>query len=93
MPRHGRQIVTGIIVNEHCNVGRETFDTLKAILHNCRLTGPDAQNRMEVPDFRNHLAGRIAWVAQVNRQRGAKLWSLFEQIDWSSAGRGDVSAA
>jgi hypothetical protein len=84
MPRHARQSVTGIVVNAHCNVDRTTFDTLKAILHNCAVASPAGQNRDKVPDFRGHLAGRIAWVAQVNPQRGAKLWSLFDRIDWSS---------
>jgi RNA-directed DNA polymerase len=84
MPRSTRQRVTGIVVNEHCNIGRAEFDTLKAILHNCACTGPAGQNRAEVPDFRGHLKGRIAWVEQINRQRGAKLQLLFERIDWSS---------
>ena len=92
MPRHARQCVTGIVVNDHCNIARTTFDTLKAILHNCAVNGPVAQNRAKVPDFRGHLAGRIAWVAQINPQRGAKLWSLFERIDWSSNRRDDSSA-
>lgn len=82
MPRHARQQVTGIVVNQHCNVRRADFDTLKAILHNCIRTGPAGQNRAEVPDFRRHLDGRVVWVEQVNPRRGAKLRHLFEQIDW-----------
>jgi RNA-directed DNA polymerase len=84
MPHATRQRVTGIVVNEHCNVGRAAFDTLKAVLHNCVRTGPAAQNRASVPDFRRHLDGRIAWVEQVNPPRGAKLRRLFEQIAWGS---------
>jgi hypothetical protein len=83
MPRSTRQRITGIVVNEHCNIGRAEFDTLKAILHNCTRTGPAGQNRAEVPDFRGHLQGRIAWVEQINPQRGAKLRLLFERINWS----------
>jgi hypothetical protein len=93
MPRHARQHVTGIVVNDHCNIGRAKFDALKAILHNCAINGPVGQNRAGVPDFRGHLAGRIAWVSQVNPQRGAKLWLLFDRIDWSSTGHDDGSAA
>lgn len=84
MPRSARQRVTGIVVNEHCNIGRAEFDTLKAILHNCARGGPAGQNRAGVPDFRGHLTGRVAWVAQVNPRRGAKLRRLFERIDWGS---------
>jgi hypothetical protein len=84
MPRSTRQRVTGIVVNEHCNVGRTEFDTLKAMLHNCAVAGPAGQNRADVPDFRSHLEGRVAWVEQVNRPRGAKLRVLFERIDWGA---------
>jgi RNA-directed DNA polymerase len=82
MRRDTCQRVTGIVVNEHCNVGRVAFDTLKAILHNCIRTGPAEQNRAGLPDFRGHLAGRLAWVEQVNPPRGAKLRRLFERIEW-----------
>jgi hypothetical protein len=77
--------VTGIVVNEHCNVSRADFDLLKAILHNCIRTGPAEQNRAEVADFRRYLEGRIAWVAQINPRRAIKLWQLFDQIAWHSA--------
>jgi hypothetical protein len=86
MPRSARQRVTGIVVNAHCNVGRDAFDALKAILHNCARQGPAAQNRAGVLDFRRHLDGRIVWVEQVNPARGAKLRALFERIDWNAEG-------
>jgi hypothetical protein len=84
MPRSTRQRIIGIVVNEHCNIGRAEFDTLKAILHNCVRAGPTDQNRAGVPDFRSHLAGRIAWVEQINPHRGAKLRVLFERIAWTA---------
>jgi len=82
MPSTSRQRVTGIVVNAHCNTGRAEFDALKAMLHNCARNGPASQNRENVPDFRAHLQGKIAWVAQINPARGAKLWRLFDGIDW-----------
>lgn len=84
MPRSGRQRVTGIVVNAHCNPGRAEFDALKAILHNCTRTGPAAQNRDDVPDFRRHPDGRVAWAEQINPARGLKLRRLFDRIDWSA---------
>jgi hypothetical protein len=83
MPRHARQRITGITVNEHCNTPRAEFETLKAILHNCVLTGPEAQNRTLVPHFRAHLEGRIAWITQINPRRAEKLHTLFDRIDWT----------
>jgi RNA-directed DNA polymerase len=82
MRRGTRQRVTGIVVNEHCNIGRAEFDTLKAILHNCARDGAAGQNREEVADFRRHLDGRVAWVEQINPLRGAKLRQIFDRIVW-----------
>lgn len=82
MPRHTRQRVTGIVVNDHCNTGRAEFESLKAILHNCRTQGPGSQNRASMPDFRRHLEGRVAWIEQVNPRRGARLRVVFEEIRW-----------
>jgi RNA-directed DNA polymerase len=78
--RAGRQQVCGMVVNQHPNIARAEYDTLKAILHNAGLAGLGAQNRGEVPDFRAHLLGRIAWVEQVNPQRGTKLRRRFAAI-------------
>lgn len=87
MHRHERQQVTGLVVNDHVNIGRAGFDTLKAILHNCVREGPHSQNRAGVPDFRRHLDGRITWVEQVNPHLGAKLRRVFERIEWSTTGQ------
>jgi retron-type reverse transcriptase len=82
MRRHARQMITGIVVNAHCNVPRAEFDALKAILFNCIRHGPAAQNHENIPDFRRHLEGRVAWVAQINPRRGEKLCALFDRIEW-----------
>lgn len=86
MHRHETQCVTGLVVNDHVNVGRAEFDRLKAILHNCVRQGPLGQNRAAVPDFRRHLDGRVAWVEQVNPHRGIKLRRLFARIAWGATG-------
>ncbi|WP_181033648.1 reverse transcriptase domain-containing protein [Arthrobacter sp. SX1312] len=76
-----RQTVTGVVVNAHTNVARTDYDALKAILHNCRVHGPESQRRGQA-DFRAHLAGRIAWVESLNPQRGRRLRDAFERISW-----------
>jgi RNA-directed DNA polymerase len=77
-----RQIVGGIVVNERPNVPRPDYDLLKATLHNCVRHGPSEQNREALPDFRGHLAGRVAWVTFLNPFRGAKLQALLDRIVW-----------
>jgi retron-type reverse transcriptase len=77
-----QQKVTGVVVNERPNVSRREFDRLKAILFNCIRYGADSQNRDGVGNFREHLRGRIAFVRQLNSNRGNKLLALWERIHW-----------
>lgn len=77
-----RQSVCGIVVNQRANLPREDFDRLKAVLHQCVRDGPDAQNRDAVPNWRDHLRGRVAWATQLNPGKAQRLQRLFEQIDW-----------
>jgi hypothetical protein len=86
MPHAQRQLVAGIVVNDHPNVVRREYDVLKATLHNAVRDGPAAQNRAGVEDFRAHLYGRVAWVASLNPGRGARLRVMLDAIDWDDAG-------
>ncbi|MCP3420774.1 reverse transcriptase family protein [Nocardioides pinisoli] len=83
MPRAGRQVLGGLVVNERPRVARREVDLLKAILHNCHRFGPSTQNRHDVPAFEEHLRGRIAWVAQHDPVRGERLQAVHDAIDWS----------
>ncbi|CAG1000669.1 hypothetical protein PLCT2_03062 [Planctomycetaceae bacterium] len=83
MRKGRRQKVTGVVVNKQTNASREQFDLLKAILHNCAKKGPSTQNRSNHPNFKEHLRGRVAHIAHIGPERGAKLKKLFDQIDWS----------
>jgi RNA-directed DNA polymerase len=73
-PMSTRQTVTGIVVNRHLNVKRDTFDELKAIIHACGKAG---DMRMNDPMFQASLVGKLDWVERVNRHRGQKLKKLF----------------
>ncbi|HEY2466299.1 MAG TPA: reverse transcriptase family protein [Terracidiphilus sp.] len=77
-----RQYLAGIVANQHLNVIRSDFDTLKAILTNSIRHGKNSQNREDHVDFRMHLQGRVSFVEMVNAKRGAKLRRIFEQIQW-----------
>jgi hypothetical protein len=77
-----RQRVTGVVVNRHPNVPRDAYDALKATLHNCVHHGPASQNHADHPDFRAHLAGRIAHVEMLNPARATRLQALFQRIAW-----------
>lgn len=80
MTQSQRQYVTGLVINERTNIVRHEFDRLKAILTNAVRHGLASQNREGRSDFRLHLMGKIAFVAQVNPARGEKLRRLWEQL-------------
>jgi hypothetical protein len=82
------QRLAGVIVNSKPNLPRAEFDRLKAILHNCTVSGPESQNLEGVEDFKAHLAGRIAYVSWLNPTRGARLKRLFDSIHWPEGARG-----
>lgn len=86
--RAGRQRVCGVVVNAHPNVPRPEHDRLRALLHEARVRGPEAANRLGHDDFAAHVLGRIAWVAALNPPRGAKLRRQYEQVSWDPAGGG-----
>lgn len=79
-PAHRRQRVTGLVVNTAPAPARTEYDALRALLHNCARTGPEAQNRDGHPAFREHLLGRIAWVGSGRPARAARLRALFDRI-------------
>jgi hypothetical protein len=83
MPGGGRQTLGGLVVNERPRVRRAEVDVLRAILHNCRRHGPGSQNRDGHPAFEEHLRGRIAWVAQHDPARGARLLAEHRAVDWA----------
>lgn len=77
-----RQKLTGIVLNEHPNICRKEYDTLKATLYNCIRFGSGTQNRGSVDDFRAHLMGRVSHVNMINPKRAQRLIELFERIQW-----------
>lgn len=76
MSKTSRQVVTGVVVNQHLNVNRKAFDQLKAIIHAC---GKADDLRLNDPVFRTSLLGKIGWVETVNPHRGRKLWELLSR--------------
>jgi hypothetical protein len=69
---HQRQLVTGVVVNQAPHLPREARRRFRAILHNCRKHGVDAQARGR-EDFRDYLRGFAAWAAMVDPVEGRRL--------------------
>lgn len=71
--RGRRQEVTGVVVNDKLGVKREEIRRLRALLHQAKTTGLEAQNRHGHPAFRAHIEGKIAYVSMIDRAKGEKL--------------------
>ncbi len=82
MRQGAQQRAAGVVINQKANIPRREYESLKAIVCNCVRHGPHGQNRAAVADFRAHLAGRIAHVAQLNPEKGRRLARSFEAIVW-----------
>lgn len=81
MRRGGRQLVTGIVVNDGRGVPRSELRRLRALLHNAKRTGLEAQNRAGIPRFREHIAGKIAYIQMVDPEKGRRLRAELEALD------------
>jgi RNA-directed DNA polymerase len=68
---HRRQLVTGIVVNEHAAVPREERHRFRAILNNCRKHGVASQAQGR-DDFADYLRGFAAYVHMVSPNLGQR---------------------
>jgi len=82
--RARRQQVCNIVVNARPNLPRDEFDRLKAQLHLCATRGAAAQNRAGLPNWEQHLRGRVAWAQQLNPDKATRLRRLLDAIDWTT---------
>jgi RNA-directed DNA polymerase len=78
--RNTAQMVTGLVVNDRPKVRRSEVRRLRAILHRARIEGLDRQNRANRPDFRAWLRGKIAFVAMMQPDLGAKMRAELEAL-------------
>jgi retron-type reverse transcriptase len=79
--RNAQQSVTGVVVNEHCNVPRKTRRQLRAILHQAQKTGLPAQNRISHDNFAGWVSGMLGYVKMINPQQGEKLFKAWDMLN------------
>jgi len=94
--RSGRQTVTGIVVNRRTNLERDRYKWIRAVVYNCRRNGAASElqkwsehlARMgrdrpaDMDQFRNQLAGHVAFLRQINHKKFNRLWKQFQEIDF-----------
>jgi RNA-directed DNA polymerase len=76
----GRQDVTGVVVNVKPGVPRDELRRLRALLHQAAKGGLEAQNREKVPNFRQVLEGKIAYVMMIDRAKGLKFKAALDAV-------------
>jgi len=81
--RNAQQSVTGVVVNDHCNVDRKTRRRLRAILHQAAKTGLPAQNRTGHDNFTGWVSGMLGYVKMINPQQGLKLFKAWDLLGGS----------
>ncbi len=80
-----RQAVLGTVLNVKPSIDRRELDRLRAVLHNCAVQGVASQaGGRPVPEFRERLAGQLAWVGSISTEKGQRLRREFQELDWSS---------
>lgn len=67
------------MINERLNLARDSYDRLRAQVHRICRDGAAEASAHELQQLR----GRLAWLAQLNPRRAAKLISRIEA--WSAA--------
>jgi RNA-directed DNA polymerase len=77
----GRQEVTGIVVNNKLSLPREEMRKLRALLHQAKKTGLEAQNREKIEHFEAYLKGKIAYVNMVDPAKAMQLAKAFLEIE------------
>ena len=78
--RNAQQSVTGVVVNDRCNVDRKTRRRLRAILHQAAQTGLPAQNRIGHDNFAGWVSGMLGYVKMINPQQGEKLFRAWDLL-------------
>ena len=78
------QVVTGHIVNVKPNVKKNKRKKLRAILHKCKILGPQTVAEDSVEKLKQQLRGKIAHIQSVNPEAGEKFLKEFNSIQWPS---------
>jgi len=81
-PRHKRQKVLGMVVNEKVNIPRYEYMRTRALIHNCLIDGFEKQVKRagmkSVAGLKSHLSGKLAFFKQVDAQKANKLRDKYD---------------
>ena len=81
-PYWHRQQVLGMVVNKKLSVPRAEYARLRCLIHNCTVHGFESQfaraDQKSVAALYLHIAGKLNYFSQVDREKGEKLAKLYQ---------------
>ena len=69
----GRQMVTGLMVQDTIRISRRDVRRFRAIAHQCKVRGFEAVSDRLGKDARSYLGGFLAWIRMANAEQAAGL--------------------
>jgi retron-type reverse transcriptase len=83
MRKGRRQWVTGLVANEHPNILKTKFKTVRAAVHNAKMRGvlqaSKEQGRSKI-EFEQWVSGNIAFFHMVNPEKTAPMKAQWEEV-------------
>jgi len=83
MSNYQRQYVCGAVVNQKVNLQKTERNKLRAIVHNCRKNGIEAEavkSGMTTSEFSSKIMGHLNWYSQLNPTAGNIEKAKFKEV-------------
>lgn len=87
MPRHTRQVVTGLVVNQQLRPTRQFLQELNNEIRLCIEFGASLVAKIQgetVRQIKNRLSGRVSHVLHIDPALGRRLQGRLYGVDWRS---------
>jgi len=82
-PKHWRQRVLGMVVNEKVNIPRLEYMRVRSLVHNCYVHGFDSQyaraGSRSAEALKSHIRGKLNFFKQVDEEKSQRLFEKFEK--------------
>lgn len=82
-PKHWRQRVLGMVVNEKVNIPRAEYMRIRSLVHNCFVHGFESQYKRagakSASALKTHIRGKLNFFKQVDEEKTQRLFEKFEK--------------
>ncbi|GAA4932072.1 hypothetical protein GCM10023314_00390 [Algibacter agarivorans] len=81
-----KQYVTGLAINDGVRIPRKRKREIRQILHYCKINGVENHKKNtgieNKKQFKEWLAGNIAFIHDIEPRKAKKLWDKFNDLEW-----------